>query len=408
MDDGLAPAQTRKMIRPRIALLLFAGCFVFLASGCKTFHREPPPPGRTTLSSPLVVLPAMTIGNYLIVETKWDKYGPYRFLIDTGSSVTHVTPEIADRYSAKPPTPETLPQVRVKSASGESTLLPSTTLSKIELGGASFQQVAVLIYDCDQLSAHLGVKIDGILGFPLFRETLLTLDYPQSRLILSPWNPAALVPGTPIKFNNTHRTPLIPIQVGQQKLVALIDSGSDAGLNLNPLGLTVNFTSSPRPAVLMGTLTGDHYQQVARLGESLTIGEYSLPKPIVYLTDGVSSLGGELLKHFSLTFDQERNQVTFYRESRGPLTTPAKRSTGLRFSKTPAYWRIASVVPDTSAATAGVRAGDLISRINGEPITTWDLRRYDQLLTQASEVTFTFLRGTVETPLTLPVFDLVP
>jgi S1-C subfamily serine protease len=66
------------------------------------------------------------------------------------------------------------------------------------------------------------------------------------------------------------------------------------------------------------------------------------------------------------------------------------------------------VVPDTSAATAGVRAGDLISRINGEPITTWDLRRYDQLLTQASEVTFTFLRGTVETPLTLPVFDLVP
>ena len=35
--------------------------------------------------------------------------------------------------------------------------------------------VDVLIYDCEPLSAHLGVRIDGVLGFPLFRETLLTL-----------------------------------------------------------------------------------------------------------------------------------------------------------------------------------------------------------------------------------------
>ena len=53
MDDGLAPAQTLKMIRPRIALLLFAGCFVFLASGCKTFHREPPTPGTHHIVFPV-------------------------------------------------------------------------------------------------------------------------------------------------------------------------------------------------------------------------------------------------------------------------------------------------------------------------------------------------------------------
>ncbi|MCF7688275.1 MAG: aspartyl protease family protein [Cephaloticoccus sp.] len=360
------------------------------------------------MSSPLVVLPAVTVGNYLIVETKWDRFGPYRFLIDTGSSVTHVSPELAARYPARNSPPESIPQVRVKSATGETTVLPSTTLSKIDLGGARFEQVKVLIYDCAQLSAHLGIKIDGILGFPLFRETLLTLDYPQSRLILSPWNPTTLVPGTPIPFNNTHRTPLIPIRIGSQEIVALIDSGSDAGLHLNPKGLIVDFESPPRPTVLVGTLTGDHFQEVARIRESLTIGEYTLPKPMTYLTDGLSSLGGELLKHFSLTFDQERNRVTFYRELRGPLSTPAKRSTGLRFSKTPAYWRVASVVPDSPASTAGVQSGDLISRINGEPILAWDLRRFEQLVAGADKINFTFLHGTEEKPLTLPVFDLVP
>ena len=29
------------------------------------------------------------------------------------------------------------------------------------------------------------MKIDGILGFPLFRETILTLDYPHKRVLLS-------------------------------------------------------------------------------------------------------------------------------------------------------------------------------------------------------------------------------
>ncbi len=396
------------MIRQRIAPLVLAGCFVFLASGCKTFHREPPRPGRTTFATPLVIVPAETIGNYLIVESKWDRHGPYRFLVDTGSSVTHVSPELAARYSTKNSSPETLPPVRVKSASGKFTLLPSTTLSKIELEGARFEQVEVLIYDCAQLSAHLGVKIDGILGFPLFRETLLTLDYPQSRLLLSPWKRATLVPGKPIPFNNTAGTPLIPIKIGEQQIAVLIDSGSDAALNLNLSGLEVHFASPPRFAVLVSTLTGDHFQQVARLQEALHISEYELPGPMAYLTDGLSSLGGELLKNFSLTFDQERNQVTFYRETRGPLSTPAKRSTGLRFSKTPAYWRVASVVPDSPASKAGVQIGDLVSRINGEPITEWDLRRYEQLLAETREVTFSFLRGTEETPHTFLVFELVP
>ena len=53
--------------------------------------------------------------------------------------------------------------------------------------------------------------------------------------------------------------------------------------------------------------------------------------------------------------------MTFYRAERGPVELPARRSSGLSFSKTPAYWRVVSVVPDSPANTAGVQGGDLFT-----------------------------------------------
>lgn len=394
--------------RSRHLLLLGGAMLLLFFAGCQVAPRDASRPRRTKLGSPLVVLPVENLGNYLVVTAKWDRHGPYRFLVDTGSSVTHVSPEIAERYRVKNAPPTGIPPVRVQSASGEVTVLPSATIERIELGDARFEDVPVLIYDCAALSAHLGIKIDGILGFPLFREAKLTLDYPNSRLILAPAKSNALSPGDPIPYTSTHGAPLISIGVGKTHLAALVDSGSDAALNLNPAGLNLTYSAPPRPAVLVGTLTGDHLQESARINEPLTLGQYTLNSPIVYLNDNLNSIGGEVLKNFSVTFDQEKKTVSFQREARGPITMPAKRSTGLSFSKTPAYWRVAGVVPDSPATWADVKAGDLISRINGEPVAAWDYQRYAALIASADKITYTFLRGTAEEDRTLSVFLLVP
>ena len=226
------------------------------------FQREMPRPGRTKLESPLVILPATTLSNYLVVQAKWDKRGPYHFLIDTGASVTLVSPDLAARYSAKNAAPTATPLVRVKSATGETALLTSTTLRRIELGGARFENVQALIYDCSTLSAHLGIKIDGILGFPLFRETLLTLDYPRSRVLLQNRSASPLLPGTPIAFNNDRKTPIIPLRLGNETFIALIDSGSDVALSLNPIGLDPKFAVPPRLGATITTLIGDRTQRI--------------------------------------------------------------------------------------------------------------------------------------------------
>ncbi len=389
-----------------------AVCAGLLLGGCATlsapFHREPPRPGRTKLGSALVTLPAQTLGNYLVIEAKWDRYGPYHFLLDTGSSVTLVTPALAKRYGANGLPPPDAPHVRVKSSEGEAAELPATTLGRIELGDARFDDVPVLIYDCAQLSAHLGIKIDGILGFPLFRETVLTLDYLHDRALLQRPGPKLLVPGTPVSFDDSAKIPLILVRLGDRTMVALLDSGSDAPLSLNPFGLDPKYASPPRPGATVSTLTGDRLQQVGRISASLYVGDFALPQPIVDLTDDLSKIGGEILKNFTVTFDQEHDRVTFYRDSHDPIPSPPRRSAGLSFSKTPAYWRVASVIPGSPAESLPVHPGDLVTRINGEPVASWNLLRYDQLVATANDIVFTFLNGTTETETRIAVFELVP
>jgi C-terminal processing protease CtpA/Prc len=87
---------------------------------------------------------------------------------------------------------------------------------------------------------------------------------------------------------------------------------------------------------------------------------------------------------------------------------PAQRSAGLSFTKTPAYWRVAGVIPDSPAQAAGVERGDLVIRINGEPMSKWNLFRYEQLVARNDEVVFTFLHGTQETETRVRIFELVP
>jgi hypothetical protein len=343
-----------------------------------------------------------------LIEAKWDRHGPYHFLVDTGSSVTLITPALARRYPGRDvPSPGTT-RVRVTGADGKVTELPRGSMRRLELGDATFEDIDVLIYDCAPLTAHLGVRVDGVLGFPLFRETLLTLDYPGSRVVLQPARNSPLVPGTVIGFNDARKTPLISVRLGDRSLVALIDSGSDALFSLNPVGVSPQFSFGPVVGATVGTIGGDRTQKIGRLAETLAIGDYAFQHPIVELSDELSAIGGGMLKHFCVSFDQLHDRVTFYRESREPIMGAARRSAGVSFSKTPAYWRVAGVVPKSSAEAEGVQQGDLVIRINGDPVAKWDLRRYEQLVNTANEITLTFLNGNAESEKRVSVFELVP
>lgn len=400
----------------RAAVVLLLAALLPVVSGCANLtrlarlYKRESRPGQTRVRAAVVEVKSRVIGSHFVVEAKGDKRGPWRFLIDTGSSVTLVSEEF---YKANAMRDTRLSQssVGVRAASGQVAYLQAGNVREIQLGaggGARFLNVPVLLYNCGELSAHLGVKIDGVLGFPLFRDTVFTLDYPRGRMTLSPPGRAPPAPGEVIPFNNDQRTPIIPVQLGGETFAVLVDSGSDAPLMLNPVGLHPRFAAEPRPGATVGTLTGDRCQKIGRLDGTLSLGGHQFEQPLADLTDQLSAIGGKILCHFRVTFMPTRNQMVFHRDSDAPVTMSPLRSPGLSFSKTPAYWRVLGVVPGSPAEAKGVRQGDLVSRINGEPVSSWSLQRFDAQVRHADEIIFTFVRGSAEAPVLIPTFDLVP
>lgn len=391
----------------RSSSLLLVLAALLLAAGCSTSGTKPPParPLRASFAAAKVEIPAQMIGNYLVIEAKWDRHGPYRFLIDTGSSVTLMSPALAQRY---PGWTVSAASRRVMGPDGRVIELPEAAMRRLELGGVRFDDVPVLLYDCAPFSAHLGVRIDGVLGFPLFRDVLLTLDYPGCRVVLQRPKTAPPIPGTAVPFDNPRKTPLVPLRIGDRTVAALIDSGSDMTFSVNPVGLNPKFEYGPTAGATIGSIAGDRTQQIGRLAETLTVGDQAFPRPVVDLSDELTAIGAGVLRNFTVTFDQTSDRVIFDRASKEPIVLAGRRSAGMSFNKTPAYWRVAGVVPKSPAATVGVQTGDLVIRIDGEPIAKWDLKRYEQRVAEATEITFIFLQGTAEIEKTVKVFDLVP
>ena len=395
----------------RVACLLSSVLCILLVSGC--LSRPGRSPGETHVEPQPVRLSARILSNFFLIEATQTDGKTYRFMIDTGSSVTLVSPATASalkkKESRKTP-PRTVP---VRGAKDLEVELPAVTLKHLQLGEAHFERVPAGIFDFSDLSAHLGVTIDGVIGFPLFRDTLLTLDYPAGQMEIAPNSVIAPPTVRPphssiIPYNRELATPLIPVQMGNESFFVLIDSGSDGGLALNPTGLHPRFVHGPRIGMIVSSLDGDKRQLVGRLEQNITVGTQLVQQPVVDLTEQLSSLGGELLRYFRITFDQQRHLVMLTRNTDGPVEMPGRRSTGLSFRRFPNYWRLLAVVPDTPNSAIPVQAGDLCVRINGELVEKWTFERYAEVMKTAPKVTYTFLSGAKEEDHEVQIFELVP
>ena len=403
------PANPRRVALAAVGSLLALACLLF--SGCASVGQRPGP-AVTTQGPRVSVLSARVVSNFFLVEAKQADGKTYRFMIDTGSSATLVSPALASALRLKEKgQPRTM---RVRGANGSEVELPAITLKEIVLGDVHFARVPAREYDFAELSIHVGLPIDGVLGFTLFRDTLCTLDYPNARLELAPvpflttTDPKPTLRSATINYDNGQSTPLVTVQMGNESFVVLIDSGSDGSLSLNPAGLHPRFSHGPRSGNLAATLGGDRPQLVGRLAQNITLGSHVIQEPVVDLTDQLSSLGGDLLRHFKLTFDQRRKLVTLIRDTDGPVQMPPRRSTGISFLRLSAYWKVLSLIPDTPVNALPLQAGDLCIRINGEPVSAWNYDRYTALLRDAGKVTYTFLNAAKEKDHEVTVFDLVP
>ena len=200
-------------------------------------------------------------------------------------------------------------------------------LDSLQVAGVEFTGVKAAVHN---LGSGEG-DCQGLLGFALFRDFLLTLDYPNQRMELSagdlkPDGERAVLP-----FRMPQGIPLVTLRIGGTRSDAQIDSGG-FGLSL-PLQMTSQF----KFASTYTNLTNAHSLSTrftvmgATLADNVHLGSYTFKRPFVEINPAfpVANFGSCPMHFFVMTFDQKNGLVR--------LTAP---QTTLHLSETPAPMRL--------------------------------------------------------------------
>lgn len=246
-------------------------------------------------------------------------HGPYRFIVDTGTGAdAFVTPELADVLGL-PAVGQTGLSDPTGQGSRRTTVVQIDTL---QFAGVTFFKVKALRHG---ILTEAG-GCDGILGFTLFRDYLLTLDFPQHRLLLET---GSLVPDgekTVLPFRMPEGVPIAHLKIdGMPPFEAQLDSGG-GGLVL-PESLAKSLKYDVDPVVYAeGRSVSTRFQlKVARLGSNVRIGRYTITHPVVAIHPAfpLANFGSPPMRHFAITFDQKNLLVRFAaRENQFRLDTP--------------------------------------------------------------------------------------
>src|ERR1700704_159939 len=115
----------------------------------------------------------------LLVDVHANGRGPFQFAIDTGTSTTAITPELAKQLgvSSSP--------IGVGTTAGAGVDVTAGTLKSFQVGGAKIDNMTVVVADFFvMLSNAIGVKLDGIVGYNFLRNFHVAIDYPGEMLSL--------------------------------------------------------------------------------------------------------------------------------------------------------------------------------------------------------------------------------
>ena len=115
----------------------------------------------------------------ILVEVHANGKGPFQFAIDTGTSTTAITPELAKQLKIKGS------PIGAGTTAGAHVAVTAGVLNSFMVGGAKIEGMTVVMADFfGALSEAIGAKLDGIVGYNFLRNYKVVIDYPNERLTL--------------------------------------------------------------------------------------------------------------------------------------------------------------------------------------------------------------------------------
>ena len=259
-----------------------------------------------------VDLPMQFRGSMPVIEVSVNGKGPFLFAIDTGAQgEARADSSLVQRLQL----PKVNEGVVGDGSNRNSRKVDVIQFETLAIGSLKFRNIQALTRNYNTVPSYL--KIDGILGFDLFSNHLLTLDYPNKRVRIERGELPKPDGKEILRFENPLGIPIIELSTGGIKLVAGIDSGDSEGISF-PLAL-INVLPRASESKVIGkarTVTNEYEIKEVRLKNMLYMGSSEFFEPTVTYSeffDGIS-LGGMMLREFSVTFDQKNQRVRFIRQ----------------------------------------------------------------------------------------------
>ena len=115
----------------------------------------------------------------ILVNVYANGAGPFQFAIDTGTSTTAITPEMAKQLGV------VSSPIGAGTTAGAPVDVTAGVLPSFQVGDARIDNLTVVVADFfAMLSNAIGTKLDGIVGYNFLRNYKVALDYPNETLSL--------------------------------------------------------------------------------------------------------------------------------------------------------------------------------------------------------------------------------
>lgn len=355
---------------------------------CQTVRKPVNPYDNSlyfTYNQSFAVIPFKLVNNLMIISLSLNKSDTMNFILDTGvKTALLIGQQTGDslrlKYARK---------IKIKGlGEGEDIEAIHSFGNRIDLHqvyGIN-QDVLILLQDVFFFSSKLGIRIHGIIGYDVFKNFVVDINYEKRELVLKEHR----------KFKQSKRDKLIPLIVEdgkpyietvvqmhdgtQVKTKLIVDTGASHALSLDLFSnQSLKIPPKNRSAYLGRGLNGDIHGKIGRV-QGIEIGGFRLENILTSFPDSTSlrhvnavtqrngNLGAEILKRFHVTFDYLNQRMLLrpnsnfkkpfvYNMSGIELITPVP---GLPL------FAISDVEEDSPAARAGLQKGDQLLYLNNK------------------------------------------
>jgi len=292
----------------------------------------------------------------------------YKLLLDT-AAFTILSPELLEELKCK----KEEDSLKTLDAFGSQKDLSTYTLPLLEIQGLVFNDFHVICDDFSKKFPFSCLEFDGILGYNLFQNLILEINYENGSITISDRlpNKEGFITSKLLTLNGG--TPAFTMQVGKRTLVVGIDTGKNDGLMLGDKKFlnycvqkklqrqrTIGVFSSSFSGLNQHSFIDTYLLKNIKIINKIGISSF----PVSYEENAQNIAGNAFLKYFHIIIDFVRKKV-YLKKIHIEIKEDFLKSFGfLTFWNEEKKLYISAIIENSPAYKSRLKIGDKILSIN--------------------------------------------